>query len=101
MVATVAGGEAAPRPPVAGRANGDESRSIRTKHDAKVGRWMPHITEMQRLVAELQAAWQPVRFTVTGVSLIGRGEPPDDVFRVAATVPFRGRGTQVSGSLDR
>lgn len=45
-------------------------------------------TEMQRLVAELQAAWQPVRFAVTGVSLIWRGEPPDDVFRVAAMVPL-------------
>lgn len=44
--------------------------------------------EMQRLVAELQAAWQPVRFAVTDVSLIWRGEPPDDVFRVAATIPL-------------
>ena len=43
---------------------------------------------MLRLVAELQAAWQPVRFAVTGVSLIWRGEPPDDVFQVAATVPL-------------
>ena len=38
---------------------------------------------------------------VIGISLIWRREPPDAVFRVAATVPFRGRGTQVSGSLDR
>jgi len=43
---------------------------------------------MLRLVADLQAAWQPVRFAVSGVSLIWRGEPPDDVFRVAATVPL-------------
>lgn len=44
--------------------------------------------EMQRLVAELQAAWQPVRFAVAGISLIWRGEPPDDVFQVAAMVPL-------------
>ena len=44
--------------------------------------------EMQRLVAELQAAWQPIRFAVTGISLIWRGEPPDDVFQVAAMVPL-------------
>lgn len=44
--------------------------------------------EMLRLVAELQAAWQPVRFVVSGIGLIWRGEPPDDVFKVAATVPL-------------
>ncbi|NLS92677.1 MAG: 2'-5' RNA ligase family protein [Planctomycetaceae bacterium] len=54
--------------------------------------------EMLRMVAELQAAWQPVRFAVTGVSLIWRGEPPDDVFRVMAMVPFRGRGAQVAAA---
>ena len=57
-------------------------------------------TEMLRLVAELHAAWQPVRFAVTGVSLIWRGEPPDDAFQVAATLnqgktttPARSRAT--------
>jgi 2'-5' RNA ligase len=57
-------------------------------------RFQPHLSvgqvhgkdEMLRLVAELQAGWQPVRFVVTGISLIWRSEPPDDVFRVAATV---------------
>ena len=48
--------------------------------------------EMLRLAAELQAAWQPVRFAVSGISLIWRGEPPDDVFRVAGTVPLGGEG---------
>lgn len=43
---------------------------------------------MLRLVSELQAAWQPVRFTVTSVSLIWRGEPTDDVFQVGTTVPL-------------
>ena len=59
-------------------------------------RFQPHLSvgqvqgnaEMQRLVAELQAAWQPVRFVVTNVSLIWRGEPTDDVFQVAATIPY-------------
>jgi len=61
-------------------------------------RFQPHLSvgqvhgkdEMLRLVAELQAAWQPVRFVVSGVSLIWRGEPPDDVFRVAAMVSLGG-----------
>ncbi|NLF73051.1 MAG: DNA polymerase IV [Candidatus Anammoximicrobium sp.] len=44
--------------------------------------------EMRRLVAELQAAWQPVRFVVSGIYLIWRREPPDDAFQVAATVPL-------------
>lgn len=45
-------------------------------------------TDMLRLVAELQAAWQLIRFAVSGISLIWRGEPPDDVFQVAAMVPL-------------
>jgi len=50
--------------------------------------------EMLRLVRELQAAWQPVRFAVSDISLIRRGEPPDDVFRVAATVPLGEEGAR-------
>jgi len=57
-------------------------------------RFQPHLSvgqfhskdEMLRLVAELQAGWQPTRFVVSGISLIWRGEPPDDVFQVAVTV---------------
>ncbi|MCY2986457.1 MAG: 2'-5' RNA ligase family protein [Planctomycetota bacterium] len=55
--------------------------------------------EIQRLVAELQAAWQPVRFSVTGISLIWRREPPNDVFQVAATVSLAGEG--VGGVAER
>jgi len=44
--------------------------------------------EMLRLVTELQAAWRPARFEVSSVSLISRSEPPDDVFRVAMTIPL-------------
>src|SRR5262249_55464926 len=32
-------------------------------------------------LAGLQTAWTPLRFTVSEVNLIARGEPPDDVFR--------------------
>jgi 2'-5' RNA ligase len=42
--------------------------------------------QLLTLRQELQTAWQPVAFTVCEVSLIWRGEPPDDVFRVAQTV---------------
>jgi hypothetical protein len=58
-------------------------------------------TEMLRLVSELQAAWQPVRFTVMGVSLIWRGEPPDDVFQVAATVWSRSAARDAGRSAAR
>lgn len=44
------------------------------------------------VVAELQTVWQPVRFAVTSVSLIWRGEPPHDVFQAAATVPLGSEG---------
>jgi poly(A) polymerase len=63
---------------------------------SRPARFRPHLSvgqvqgsaEMLRLAAELQAAWQPVRFVVSGISLIWRGEPPDDVFQVTATVPL-------------
>ncbi|HVO84390.1 MAG TPA: 2'-5' RNA ligase family protein [Syntrophobacteria bacterium] len=31
---------------------------------------------------EWQELWRPLRFTVSEISLIARGDPPDDVFRV-------------------
>jgi 2'-5' RNA ligase len=54
----------------------------------------PHLSvgqvrgEQQRLALQqaLQAAWQPIAFTAREVSLIWRGEPPDDVFRIGQTV---------------
>ncbi|MGO8751906.1 MAG: hypothetical protein ACLQNE_38680 [Thermoguttaceae bacterium] len=45
---------------------------------------------MGRLIQELQAAWTSVSFQVDQVSLIWRGEPPDDVFRVGATILLGG-----------
>ena len=47
----------------------------------------------QRMLAlqqGLQAAWQPITFTVREVNLIWRGEPPDDVFRIGQTVRLAG-----------
>jgi hypothetical protein len=41
-----------------------------------------------RLVNELQAAWKPRQFVLFGVSLLWCGEPPDDLFPAAATVPL-------------
>ena len=40
------------------------------------------------LGASQEATWRPVRFAVMAISLIWRGKPPDDVFRVATTVPL-------------
>jgi 2'-5' RNA ligase len=54
----------------------------------------PHLSvgqvwgERQRLALqqELQQAWQPLTFTAHEISMIWRGEPPDDVFRIGQTV---------------
>lgn len=43
---------------------------------------------MEQLKAALQRDWEPVSFRVTEVSLVWRGDPPDDVFRVGAAVPL-------------
>jgi 2'-5' RNA ligase len=42
------------------------------------------------LLTDLERAWTPVRFVVSGVSLIWRRDPPDDVFRVGRSVGFGG-----------
>jgi 2'-5' RNA ligase len=39
-----------------------------------------------RLTAELQAAWMPVRFSISDVQLIWRGDPPDDVFQIGERI---------------
>jgi 2'-5' RNA ligase len=43
-------------------------------------------TAMAHLRQALQATWQPLTFVAQAISLIWRGEPPDDVFRVALQV---------------
>jgi 2'-5' RNA ligase len=42
--------------------------------------------QMLALKEALQAAWQPIQFSAREISLIWRGEPPDDVFRVGRIV---------------
>jgi RNA 2',3'-cyclic 3'-phosphodiesterase len=42
--------------------------------------------QLLALQQALQASWQPIVFTAREISLIWRGEPPDDVFRVGQTV---------------
>jgi 2'-5' RNA ligase len=46
--------------------------------------------QRHRLQQALQETWQPLAFTAHQISLIWRGEPPDDVFRVGQTVRFAG-----------
>lgn len=54
------------------------------------GGFTPHLSVGQirgqdaaaRLEAKLQASWMPSAFSARRVSLIWRGDPPDDVFRV-------------------
>ena len=45
---------------------------------------------LQSLLNDLQQTWQPLSFTVQEVSLIQRGAPPDDIFRVAHRIPLGG-----------
>lgn len=44
--------------------------------------------ERARVLPELQARWVPLKFTVREVALIGREEPPNDVFQVEQTIPL-------------
>jgi len=52
--------------------------------------FVPHLSvgqvkgqkRMQQLIGELQSRWQSMSFRVQEISLISRGDPPDDVFRV-------------------
>jgi 2'-5' RNA ligase len=58
------------------------------------GGFTPHLSvgqarserEMLGLKQTIETTWQPLAFTVCAVSLIWRGEPPDDVFRIGQTV---------------
>ena len=52
--------------------------------------FVPHLSvgqvkgkkRMQKLIGELQSRWQSISFSVQEISLISRGDPPADVFRV-------------------
>jgi 2'-5' RNA ligase len=49
--------------------------------------------EARTLLEALGAQWQPISFTAAAVQLIWRGEPPDDVFRVANTIALGSRSS--------
>ena len=42
--------------------------------------------QLEELMASFAEGWEPVSFTVRSISLISRGDPPDDVFQVAHTI---------------
>lgn len=46
--------------------------------------------KLRRLIDELQAGWEPLRFTVGELSLISRKNPPNDVFQVDRRVALEG-----------
>jgi 2'-5' RNA ligase len=60
------------------------------------GGFTPHLSVGQaggrdrpdKLLGELQAAWQPCHFCARAVSWIWRGDPPDDVFRLGQAIPL-------------
>lgn len=60
------------------------------------GGFVPHLSvgqapgrsALEEIVGALRSDWRPVRFRASEVSLIHRGDPPDDVFRVASTIPL-------------
>ena len=62
------------------------------------GGFTPHLSvgqvrdrrKLRQLVASLESAWRPIRFRVEAVSLIWRGDPPDDVFRIDRQMPLGG-----------
>ena len=65
------------------------------------GGFTPHLSvgqvrgqrKMHTLLLELQQNWKPISFIVREISLIWRGDPPDDVFRVAHEVALEGQGS--------
>jgi hypothetical protein len=42
----------------------------------------------EALLGELQADWRPLEFTVETISIIVRGEPPEDRFRIWRAIPL-------------
>jgi 2'-5' RNA ligase len=62
------------------------------------GGFSPHMSvgqvegkaKLHRLVDELQATWQPLRFRVRELALISRREPPNDIFQVDQTIVLEG-----------
>lgn len=62
------------------------------------GGFSPHLSvgqvegigKLRRLVDELQAGWEPLRFTVGEICLISRKDPPNDIFQVDRRIALEG-----------
>ncbi len=60
------------------------------------GGFTPHLSvgqvrgrsALKRLIENLQKDWRPLRFMVDRIYFIGRGDPPDDIFKIVAEIPF-------------
>lgn len=46
--------------------------------------------KLKRLIAELNENWEPLRFTVSEVSLISRKGPPNDIFQIDRQITLGG-----------
>lgn len=55
-----------------------------------VGQFRGRRAALDRFLARLADSWRALRFAADRVSLIARGDPPDDVFRVALELPLGG-----------
>jgi 2'-5' RNA ligase len=64
--------------------------------EPRIGRFTPHLSVGQirgrerrhKLLLELRSCWAPIRFRVSQIEFIARGDSPDDVFRVTHAIPF-------------
>lgn len=52
--------------------------------------------EAQSLMTGLTATWAPLTFTVAAIQVIWRGDPPDDIFRVAQMFHLGSHGLEIS-----
>jgi RNA 2',3'-cyclic 3'-phosphodiesterase len=52
----------------------------------------------ERLRGEIERAFRPLSFLAREVSIIRRGEPPDDVFRVERLLPLKESGSPPPGA---
>jgi 2'-5' RNA ligase len=48
------------------------------------------VAQARELLGSLRADWRPITFVAREVSLIWRGEPPDDVFRADRSIALGG-----------
>ena len=62
------------------------------------GGFTPHLSvgqvagtgKLKKLLAELNGSWEPLRFSVTELSLISRKAPPNDIFQIDRQITLGG-----------